>query len=99
MLDLLATADEGLAPNAADLAGAVRWRRPRRVPRTLDEVVQAVLREASWLGVTGHGALSVGGRALLSSDGDLKPVAESIHPHLPAPVDAVLLQTDNVGDQ
>ncbi|MEO7269555.1 MAG: helicase-associated domain-containing protein [Knoellia sp.] len=94
VLDLLAAADEGLAPNAADLAGAVRWRRPRRVPRTLDEVVEAVLREASWLGVTGQGALSVGGRALLASEGDLKPVAESIHPHLPAPVDAVLLQAD-----
>lgn len=44
--------------------------------------------------MTGHGALSVGGRALLASDGSIKAVAESIHPHLPAPVDAVLLQAD-----
>lgn len=94
VLDLLAGADEGTAPSAADIAEAVRWRRPRRVPRTLDAVVEAVVREASWLGVTGHGALSVGGRALLASDGDIKAVAESIHPHLPAPVDAVLLQAD-----
>ncbi|MFW5467041.1 helicase-associated domain-containing protein [Knoellia sp. CPCC 206391] len=94
VLDLLGDADVGIAPSAADVAGAVRWRRPRRVPRTLDAVVDAVLREAAWLGVTGKGALSVGGRALLASDGDLQKVAESIHPHLPAPVDAVLLQAD-----
>jgi hypothetical protein len=94
VLDLLAQAQSGVAPTVTDVAAAVRWRRPRRVPRTLDTVVEAVLREASWLGVTGHGALSVGGRALLASDGDVQGLAESIHPHLPAPVDAVLLQAD-----
>lgn len=94
VLDLLAGTNEGVAPTASGLAEAVRWRRPRRVPRNLDTVVEAVLREAAWLGVTGHGALSVAGRALLTSDGNVHTVAESIHPHLPAPVDAVLLQAD-----
>ncbi|WP_035918467.1 helicase-associated domain-containing protein [Knoellia sinensis] len=94
VLDLLGSVDGAIAPTAGDLAEAVRWHRPRRVPRTLDAVVEAVLREASWLGITGHGALSVAGRALLESDGEVDVVAESIHPHLPAPVDAVLLQAD-----
>ncbi|MFW5473805.1 helicase-associated domain-containing protein [Knoellia sp. CPCC 206450] len=94
VLELLAAAPSGTAPTAEDLAAAVRWRRPRRVPRTLEAVVEAVLREAAWLGVTGHGALSVAGRALLAADGEIAPVAESIHPHLPAPVEAVLLQAD-----
>lgn len=94
VLDLLGAAETGTAPSGPDIAKAVRWRRPRRVPRTLDDVVSAVLREAAWVGVTGHGALSVGGRALLASEGDVQALAESIHPHLPAPVDAVLLQAD-----
>ncbi|MFW5471449.1 helicase-associated domain-containing protein [Knoellia sp. CPCC 206435] len=94
VLDLLSAAGAGVATTPADLAAAVRWRRPRRVPRTLEDVVEAVLREAAWLGVTGHGALSVAGRAVLAGDGDVAVVAESIHPHLPAPVDAVLLQAD-----
>ncbi|WP_404384938.1 helicase-associated domain-containing protein [Knoellia locipacati] len=94
VLDLLASAPSGVAPTAGTLAAAVRWRRPRRVPRTLERVVEAVLAEAAWLGVTGHGALSVAGRSLLASDGDIAGVAESIHPHLPAPVEAVLLQAD-----
>lgn len=94
VLDLLADTAAGIAPAPQDLAAAVQWRRPRRVPRTLDAVVDAVMVEASWLGVTGHGALSVAGRALLASDGDVLAVAESIHPHLPAPVEAVLLQAD-----
>ena len=94
VLDLLSDAAPGVATTGGNLAAAVRWRRPRRVPRTLEDVVESVLREAAWLGVTGHGALSVAGRALLESDGDVAGVAESIHPHLPAPVDAVLLQAD-----
>ncbi|KGN37629.1 helicase-associated domain-containing protein, partial [Knoellia aerolata] len=94
VLDLLASAEPGVATTPAGLAAAVRWRRPRRVPRTLEDVVESVLGEAAWLGVTGHGALSVAGRALLASEGDVAVVAESIHPHLPAPVDAVLLQAD-----
>ncbi|KGN36642.1 helicase-associated domain-containing protein [Knoellia subterranea] len=82
------------APEPAAVAESVRWARPRRVPRTLDSVVGAVLREAAWLGVTGHRALSSAGRAVLLAEGDPRAAAESIHPHLPAPVDAVLLQAD-----
>lgn len=95
-LDLLAAAGGADAPEAAsstEVTEAVRWQRPRRVPRTVDTVIDAVLREAAWLGVTGRGAVSSAGRALLGED-DLAVVAESIHPHLPAPVDAVLLQAD-----
>ena len=53
----------------------------------------AVLGEAEWLGVTGRGAISSAGRALLDgrSDADL---AAAMQPHLPEPVEHVLLQAD-----
>lgn len=84
---------DGLAPDAADLVRALRWRRPRRLPSTIDAVVAATLLEAEWLGVTGRGALSQAGRALLG-DADLEALAATMHPHLPAPVEHVLLQAD-----
>jgi hypothetical protein len=93
MLALLDAAPDGLAPTAASIASALRWRRPRRVPASLDTVVAAVLTESEWLGVTGRGALSSAGRALLH-DGDDATLAAAMRPHLPEPVEHVLLQAD-----
>jgi hypothetical protein len=89
----LAALGPGLAPTAAGLAAALRWRRPRRVPASLETVVEAVLRESEWLGVTGRGALSSAGRALLDGT-DESVLAAAMQPHLPEPVEHVLLQAD-----
>ncbi len=66
------------------------WQRPRR-PRTRDQQVAWALAEAAALGVTGAGGLADAGRALLAGDDD---VAAVLAPHLPEPVDHVLLQAD-----
>jgi Helicase conserved C-terminal domain len=93
VLDELAAAEPDTAPDAAAVCAVLRWRRPRRVPTSLDEVVAAVQREAEWLGVTGRGALSSAGRALLGAQ-DQPGLAAAIQPHLPEPVEHVLLQGD-----
>lgn len=84
---------EGTAPEREAVVQALRWRRPRRLPPTVDAVVGAVAEEAEWLGVTGRGALSHAGRALLA-EADADRLAEAMHAHLPAPVEHVLLQAD-----
>jgi hypothetical protein len=84
---------EGSAADAADVAEGLRWRRPRRLPPRLEELVGATLTEAEWLGVTGRGALSEAGRALATGVTG-EALASTMHPHLAAPVDKVLLQAD-----
>lgn len=93
VVDQLAAAPAGLAPNRDSVGAAVRWQRPRRVPASLDTVVAAVLGEAEWLGVTGRGAISSAGRALLAGRTDTE-LAAAMQPHLPEPVEHVLLQAD-----
>lgn len=61
----LASLEPGRAASAEDLRERLRWRRPLRSARLLVDAVDGVLREAEWLGVTGRGALSSPGRALL----------------------------------
>jgi hypothetical protein len=89
----LGAAAPGSALTAPSVVEALRWRRPRRVPASLDTIVDAVLHESEWLGVTGRGALSSAGRALLD-DADARSVAAAMQPHLPEPVQHVLLQAD-----
>lgn len=85
----------GAAADPGAVSAVLRWRRPRRVPGSLCEVVAAVLREAEWLGVTGRGALSSPGAALLAGDeGQSGSPADVMARHLPDPVDHVLLQGD-----
>lgn len=93
LLEQLARADTWCAPERGDLVQALRWHRPRRVPSSLDTVVDAILREAEWLGVTGRGAISSAGRALLADD-DEAALASAMQPHLPEPVEHILLQAD-----
>lgn len=73
------------------LVARVAWRRPRR-PSVHRDLVAAAVTEAGALGLTGAGALSAAGRALVGGDRDAA-LAE-ITPHLPHPVDHVLLQAD-----
>jgi hypothetical protein len=138
VLTELAGLAEGDAASADDVRDRLLWRQPLRPHEPLAETVAAVLREAEWLGVTGRGALSSAGRALLraadpaghrtartpdssdpavhtpagpslgttgSLDGGARssdpavhspgdPVAAAMSPHLPEPVDHILLQAD-----
>ena len=93
VLGLLDDAPEGLAAEAGSIVEALRWQRPRRVPASVDTVVATVLAEAGWLGVAGRGALSSAGRVLLRG-GDAPTLASAMQPHLPEPVEHVLLQAD-----
>lgn len=100
VLSELADVGEGTAVDVESLLGRLHWRRPRRTTGRLgalyDDLVRWTLREAELLGVTGRGALSSPGRALLaqalgepgSEPGDV------MAPLLPEPVDHVLLQAD-----
>ncbi len=73
------------------LVERVAWLRPRR-PSVHRELVAAAVHEAGLLGLLGAGGLSTAGRAIIAHDHDAALVA--ITPHLPAPVDHVLLQAD-----
>ncbi|MDO5503329.1 MAG: helicase-associated domain-containing protein [Actinomycetia bacterium] len=74
-------------------AAAIRFNRPRRVPLDLDAVVASIVREAGLLGVTGLSAISDAGRTLTSA-GSAADLHDAIHPHLPSPVEHVILQGD-----
>jgi hypothetical protein len=89
----LARAGDGVAPPAQAVAATLAWQRPRRLPRDVGTVVAALLQEAEWVGVTGRGALSRGGAGLLTGLDD-DELAGTMHPHLPTPVEHVLLQAD-----
>jgi hypothetical protein len=102
----LADLPPGSAPSAEDVTQRLLWRRPLRSGSVLGDAVVAVLREAEWLGVTGRGALSTAGRALVGShlppskagtaptpDG-VEAAAAAMATQLPEPVDHVLLQAD-----
>ncbi|WP_406437209.1 helicase C-terminal domain-containing protein [Streptomyces sp. NBC_00631] len=99
VLTLLAGLPEGTAPAADSVLARLRWERPLRGPQQQDDLrgrlARWTLSEAELLGVTGRGALSAHGRALLGAPpapaspaaaesagpGDKLPV----HHHHPAP--------------
>ncbi|MCE1177831.1 MAG: helicase-associated domain-containing protein [Micrococcales bacterium] len=93
ILDELESLPEGASPSREGLIERLRWRHPRRLPVTVEDLVAVVLREAEWLGITGRGALSRAGRALLDGSEGAE-LAATMQPHLPAPVEHVLLQGD-----
>ncbi|MFF5101604.1 helicase C-terminal domain-containing protein [Streptomyces sp. NPDC000134] len=86
VLALLAQLPEGAAPDTGSLLARLRWERPLRGPRREDtgdlrtRLAHWTLQEAELLGVTGRGALSAPGRALIGAG----PAA----PEEPAPGDA-----------
>ena len=57
--------------------------------RTNNEYIAWILREAEWLGITGQGAISTFGNALIAG-GEL-----GVEAALPKPVDHILIQADN----
>ncbi|MEU0596697.1 helicase C-terminal domain-containing protein [Streptomyces sp. NPDC006393] len=73
VLTLLAGLPEGAAPSAESVLARLRWERPLRGPQRDQEhdlrgrLAQWTLSEAEQLGVTGRGALSAHGRALLGA--------------------------------
>lgn len=96
----LAGAGQGTAVDSESLLARLHWRRPRltkgRLGALYGDLVRWTFREAELLGVTGRGALSAPGRALLAQAlGDAAPEpGEVMAPLLPDPVDHVLLQAD-----
>ncbi|MGN9795476.1 helicase-associated domain-containing protein [Streptomyces sp. OZ13] len=109
VLELAAELPHGTAPAPESLLSRLRWERPLRAEAagsTKDlraRVAAWTLSEAELLGVTGRGALSAHGRALLGGEGagDDGTLAgrraravTSLAPLLPEPLDHVLLQAD-----
>lgn len=91
---VLQTARDLGTGRVADLASVteqMRWRWPRRARPGADAYIESTLREAELLGVTGRGALTSMGTALLDDSLD---VATAALRALPAPVDSVILQPD-----
>ncbi len=91
------TAEQVDVPSAGGLTAeqvhdVLAWRSPLAVPPL--DVVAPLLREAARLGVTGAGALSPAGRALLT---DPQQVAAVLAADLPPQVDEVWLQADLTG--
>ena len=82
---------ESISPSAQSIIAATQWKLPyRRTGGIAPEQIEWVLREAEWLGITGQGALSTYGRALLRGD-----ELNAIDKDLPATVDHILIQSDN----
>ncbi len=78
-----------LDPALDSLQGHVRWATPAR---SNNEYIEWILREAEWLGISGQGAISSFGSALLTNkEGHDLGVEKA----LPAPVDHILIQADN----
>ncbi|PSK99669.1 XPB/Ssl2-like helicase family protein [Murinocardiopsis flavida] len=100
VLDALAAAPEGCAPTAESVAERLAWLRPRRQGPAYTELVAAATNEAAVLGLTGRGALSPHGRALLAELREGGTLAEasaaeaSLAPELPEQLDHFLVQGD-----
>ncbi|WP_432153478.1 helicase-associated domain-containing protein [Streptomyces tricolor] len=83
VLSLLAALPQGAAPDAASVLARLRWERPLRgAQRDGDDDLRSrlarwALSEAELLGVTGRGALSAHGRALLGAPAAATPAAGS----------------------
>ncbi|MFI9762588.1 helicase-associated domain-containing protein [Streptomyces sp. NPDC051963] len=79
VLDLLAELPEGAAPSAESVLARLRWERPLRGPQRDDNLRTRLARwtisEAEQLGITGRGALSAHGRALIGAPA-AKPAAD-----------------------
>ncbi|MEU2425079.1 helicase-associated domain-containing protein [Streptomyces sp. NPDC007851] len=88
VLALLAGLPEGAAPAAESVLARLRWERPLRGPQQQGEDLRTrlarwALSEAEMLGVTGRGALSAQGRALLGAP----PVTKTAEPPAEGPGD------------
>ncbi|HEY5136177.1 MAG TPA: helicase C-terminal domain-containing protein [Candidatus Nanopelagicales bacterium] len=77
LLDELVGLAPGQSPSHTSLMARLRWRRPRRTSPLWWAVVEATPEEAERIGVTGLGALSAHGRALLRSTSPEESSAEA----------------------
>ncbi|MDL5202275.1 helicase-associated domain-containing protein [Streptomyces sp. ALI-76-A] len=81
VLALLAALPEGAAPSAESVLARLSWERPLRGPQRDDDLrarlARWTLAEAEQLGVTGRGALSAHGRALLGAPARKSAASES----------------------
>ena len=73
-------------PDISTLQSLIKWQTPQRFN---GEFIEWTLREAEWLGITGQGAISTFGIALLNNLEDL-----GVEAALPKPVDHILIQAD-----
>ncbi|MGW7089263.1 helicase-associated domain-containing protein [Streptomyces sp. NPDC054871] len=93
VLTLLTTLPDGASPTPESILARLRWERPPRgssssgtspshaAPLELRaRIAQWTLNEAELLGVTGRGALSAHGRALLGSESEETPAGTGAHP-------------------
>lgn len=94
VLRALASLRAGHAASGEDVTTELAWHQPRRGGRLRADLVGWTLREAELLGVTGRGALSAPGRALLAAPQDGSALHDALAPLLPTPLDHVLLQAD-----
>ncbi|CAL9480787.1 helicase-associated domain-containing protein [Streptomyces sp. enrichment culture] len=90
VLTLLAALPEGAAPDAESLLARLHWERPLRGGRRGEDDLRTrlarwTLSEAELLGVTGRGALSSHGRALLALPAAAEHKDEGPGDRLPAP--------------
>lgn len=97
VLHLLATLPEGSAADPESLLERLRWERPLRTAAAAGRPEDLRSRLAAWtlgdaelLGVTGRGALSSQGRALLTPPGAASGTASTADPGAPALTDAEL---------
>ncbi|MEU6096629.1 helicase C-terminal domain-containing protein [Streptomyces sp. NPDC047079] len=91
VLTLLAGLPEGASPTPDSILARLRWERPLRggQPAADDlrgRLAEWTLSEAELLGVTGRGALSAHGRALLGEGPEHAPAAEPVGPGDKLPV-------------
>ncbi len=77
LLDELVELEPGQSPSHTSLVDRLRWRRPRRNSPLWTSIVESIPGEAERLGVTGLGALSAHGRALLASTSTEEGAAEA----------------------
>jgi hypothetical protein len=91
VLDILAAVGPSQAASAESVVALANWRSPRRGGAWHELIVRSALRESARLGITGLGALSTFGRALIAEPGGAAQVLGTL---LPEPVDHVLLQAD-----
>ncbi|MEP6462198.1 MAG: helicase C-terminal domain-containing protein [Frankiaceae bacterium] len=93
LLDVLAELPTGSAADATEIAEVVAWYRPLDFDPAL---AAEALSQAELLGLTGRGAITTAGQSLLAGAlaGDQTNAASALVPHLPSPLDHVLLQAD-----
>ena len=93
VLQLLADAGPGAAPDRDQIATAAAWHRPRlrQPPLDAERLVSWTWREAGWLGLVGGNAVSSFAGVLVNRAEPLPPVLAEL---FPAPLETILIQAD-----